>query len=133
MHARTFGVLLAAAALTGAGTGGCWNTAGVGKDRTPAEFNKASGELHASVDRTLEECFDASRKAMDDMGYHIFVDAKDALHGIVKAHEADGGIIKVNSWSKAERVTTIEVDVGTFGSEAKARMIMDKILGRLGH
>jgi len=111
---------------------GCWNTSNVGKD-TPAEFNKVTGELTASVDRNIDEAFAASRRAMDDMGYEVYVEAKDALHGVIKAHEADNSIVKVNVYRKAERVSSIEVDAGTFGSEAKARLIMEKILGRLGH
>jgi hypothetical protein len=69
---------------------------------------------------------------MNDMGYSTEKASQDALKGVITAREADGGRIDVTLERMADRVTEIEVSVGPFGNEAKARMILDKLLARLG-
>jgi hypothetical protein len=111
----------------------CTNTASAGKGDSTAVFNTVSGNLTTSTDRPIEDAFAAAKQGVSDMGYSTEKANQDALKGVIVAREADNGRVDVTLLRKAERVTEIEVGVGAFGDEAKARLILDKILARLGH
>ncbi len=118
--------------LTSALLTGCYSSASAGKGDAAATFNKATGNLIATTNSPLDAAFDAAQGAMNDMGYSTSEAKKDYLKGIIKAREADGGLIQVDLDRKADQVTDIEVGVGAFGNESKARLILEKILHRLG-
>ncbi|HMN42300.1 MAG TPA: DUF3568 family protein [Phycisphaerales bacterium] len=111
---------------------GCYSSASAGAGDAAATFNKATGNLTATTNSTLDAAFDAAQGAMNDMGYSTSEAKKDYLQGIIKAREADGGLVSVELERKADKVTQIEVGVGAFGNESKARLILEKILARLG-
>ena len=79
----------------------------------------------------LDDAFNAAKGAMDDMQYKTEKADKDALKGLVEAREADGHKVSIGLVRKADKVSEVEVSVGAFGEEAKARMILDKMLARL--
>jgi hypothetical protein len=132
MRTRTAAAFLLLAAALLPALPACTNSASAGKGDSTAVFNKATGNLTANTDRSLEDSFAASKTAMNDMGYSTEKANQDALKGVIVAREADGGRIDVTLQRKADRVTEIEVGVGAFGNESKARLILDKILARLG-
>jgi hypothetical protein len=120
-------LLLTSALLTG-----CYSSASAGKGDAAATFNKATGNLIATTNSTLDASFDAAQGALNDMGYSTSEAKKDYLKGILKAREADGGLVQIDLNRKADQVTDIEVGVGAFGNESKARLILEKIFQRLG-
>ena len=127
---RTFAFLSFLALTLSAGS--CTSSQTAGSSNTSVTFNKTTGNVYTTVDRSLDACFEASRKAMDDMGYKVEESSKDVLKGIIKAREADNSRVSVELKRKSDKVTDVEVNVGAFGSEPKARLILDKILSRLG-
>jgi hypothetical protein len=131
MRTRTIAAMILSALLLPA-LPACTNSASAGKGDTTASFNKATGNLTATTDASLDNAFAAAKQAMNDMGYSTEKASQDALKGVITAREADGGRIDVTLERMADRVTEIEVSVGPFGNEAKARMILDKLLARLG-
>ena len=122
---------LALAALT-LSAASCTSSQSAGNTNTTATFNKTTGNIYTTLDRNLNDCFEASKKAMGEMGYRIEKDSKDALKALITAREADNSRIDIELNHKSDTVTDIEVNVGAFGSEPKARLILDKILSRLG-
>jgi hypothetical protein len=131
MFLRT-SIALTLVALTLA-AGACTSSQTAGNSNTTATFNKTTGNIYTTIDRSLDDCFEACKKAIaDDMSYKIDESNKDALKGIIKSHEADNSKVSVELERKSDKVTDVEVNVGAFGNEAKARIIMDKILARLG-
>jgi hypothetical protein len=130
MRTRTAAILLALALFPAVPA--CTNSASAGRGESTATFNKATGNLSATTDRSLDDAFAAAKQAMNDMGYSTEKASQDALKGVIVAREADGGRIDATLFRKADRVTEIEVGVGAFGNESKARIILDKILARLG-
>ncbi len=121
---------LAALALTT--LSGCTSTQSAGNSNTAVTFNKTTGNIYTTVDRSLDDCFEASKRAMDDMGYTTQESNKDVMKGVIKSREADNSLISVELARQSDKVTQIEANVGPFGSESKARLILDKILSRLG-
>ena len=111
---------------------GCTSSQTAGTSNTSVTFNKTTGNAYTTLDRSIDDCFEAAKKAMDDMGYKIEESNKDVLKGIVKAREADNSRVTVELQRKSDKVTDVEANVGAFGDEAKARLILDKILTRLG-
>ncbi len=118
---------LSAFALTG-----CTSTQSAGNSNTAVTFNKTTGNIYTTVDRSLDDCFESAKRAMNDMGYTTEESSKDVMKGIVKAREADNSRITIQLDRQSDKVTQIEANVGPFGSESKARLILDKILSRLG-
>lgn len=102
-----------------------------GKGGEQATFASVTGELSSTIAFTLDESFVAAKGAMDDMQYKTDKAEKDALKGIVEAREADGHKVGINLARQADRITDVVVSVGAFGEQAKARMILDKMLARL--
>lgn len=127
---RTLATLSLSAALLL--TAGCYSSGSAGSSSATATFNKATGNIYTTVDRSLDDAFDAAQSAMNDMGYSTESANKDALKGIIKAREADKSVVTTTLDRKSDRVTNIEVNVGPLGSEPKARLILEKIMSRLG-
>lgn len=124
--------ILAAVALSAVALTGCTSTQSAGSSNTAVTFNKTTGNIYTTVDRSLDDCFEASKRAMDDMGYTTQESSKDVMKGIVKAREADNSLVTVDLSRQSDKVTQIQANVGPFGSESKARLILDKVLNRLG-
>lgn len=125
---RVFRLTLTAAALTLAA---CNTAPTSSKGGEQATFASVTGELSSTIAFTLDESFNAAKGAMDDMQFKTEKAEKDALKGIVEAREADGDKVSITVLRNAEKVTDVVVSVGAFGEQAKARMILDKMLARL--
>ena len=124
--------IVAALALSALALTGCTSTQSAGNSNTAVTFNKTTGNIYTTVDRSLDDSFEASKRAMDDMGYTTQESSKDVMKGIVKAREADNSLVTVDLSRQSDKVTQIPAKVGPFGSETKSRLILDKIHNRLG-
>ncbi len=125
---RALAPILTAAALTLAA---CNTAPTSSKGGEQATFASVTGELSSTIAFTLDDSFTAAKGAMDDMQFRTEKAEMDALKGIVEAREADGDKVTITVLRNAERVTDVVVSVGAFGDQAKARMILDKMLARL--
>lgn len=128
MHAMTR--VLLASILT-ASIAGCNTSPTSSRGGEQATFSKISGSISTSVAASLDRTFDAAKSAMGDMQYTTDRATKDALKGIIEAREADGRKVTTTVTRRADDITDISISVGTMGDEAKARMILDKILARV--
>ncbi|MEX2218954.1 MAG: DUF3568 family protein [Phycisphaerales bacterium] len=84
---------------------------------------EASNTFEASLDRTHA----AAVRAMEDLGFPLESDSRDALEARVAARQADNTRVTINLQSLGENLTEVKVRVGTFGDESESRLIMDKI------
>ncbi len=110
------GCIVAAVAAAGVGT-----------------YAYVKGEMKTTLSAPLDRAYDAAKAALvDDLQFALTDDRKDALQAIIKAREADKTQISLNlNASPDGKLTDITVRVGTFGDEAKSRLILDKIRARL--
>lgn len=125
---RLVAIVFTAAALT---LTACNTTSSSGKGGEQATYSSVTGNLSTTAAFSLDAAFNAAKGAMDDMQYKTDKAEKDALKGLVEARESDGHKVSIGLTRKADKVTDIEVSVGAFGQESKARLILDKMLARL--
>lgn len=90
-----------------------------------------TGELKAVEEAPLDQVWNATRKAVDDLEFVTTRANKDALTGKLTALGADKKKIHINLKKKTRNLTEIRIRVGTFGDEMVSRTILDKIKARL--
>ena len=123
--------LLVLTAITGmAGSAGCLAVA-AGAVAGIGTYAYVKGELKSTFEAGIERTYAAARKAVDQLGFTVKQEGKDALEGRIVAHQADGTEVKINLTRKGENLTEVGVRVGTFGNESHSRIIMDKIKANL--
>jgi hypothetical protein len=107
------------------------STPGTTSSGTHLEYNSLSGNLTATFDAPLDRAFAASIGAINDLQFTISENKKDAMEGLLAARTAGGSTVRVTAIRKGDNVTEVTVGVGTFGKEATAHAVMDKISSRL--
>ena len=105
--------------------GGCVVAAvGAGAAGTVAYLK---GDLEAVESRKLDEVHAATLKAVKELGLHVTKDSKDALSATVVARDALDKKVTITLRATTEQTTKLSIRVGLFGSEAKSRLIYQKI------
>ena len=105
--------------------GGCVVVAvGAGAAGTVAYLK---GDLEAVESRKIDEVHAATLKAVKELGLNVTQDSKDALSATVVARDAEDKKVKISLNATAEQTTKLSIRVGLFGSEAKSRLIYQKI------
>ena len=89
------------------------------------------GELEAHEDAALDQVYEASLRAMDDLEFRVTEYEKDAVDARIEAKGAGDKKIQVALDRKADETTRIRIRVGTFGDEEVSRLILDKIRANL--
>lgn len=119
-------VLLVGSAVS---VGGCVAVAvGAGAAGTVAYLK---GDLEAVESRKLDEVHAATLKAVEELGLKVTQDAKDALSATVVARDAQDKKVTITLRAATEQTTKLLIRVGVFGSEAKSRLIYQKIRDNL--
>ena len=123
---RTKQILLAVLLVGSAvSLGGCVVAAvGAGAAGTVAYLK---GDLEAVESRKLDEVHAATLKAVKELGLNVTKDSKDALSATVVARDAQDKKITITLRATTEQTTKLSIRVGLFGSEAKSRLIYQKI------
>jgi len=115
-------VLLVGSAVS---VGGCIAVvAGAGAAGTVAYLK---GDLEATESRRLDEVHAATLKAVEELGLKVTQDTKDALSATVVARDAQDKKVTITLRATTEQTTKLSIRVGVFGSEAKSRLIYQKI------
>jgi len=115
-------ILLVCTAVSG---GGCLLVAvGAGAAGTVAYL---SGDLKAVESRSLEDVYQATFKALEQLELMPTKESKDALSAVVVARDAQDKKITIKLHAPAEGSTKISIRVGVFGDETKSRLIYQKI------
>ncbi len=103
-------VALVAGAAAGAGT-----------------YAYVTGELKATVDGTLEETYQASRKAIQTLKFTPTEFKSDALQARVGAKMADDRAVSIELAKATDATTEVRIRVGAFGDEKVSTEILAKI------
>jgi hypothetical protein len=117
--------VVCAMALPGCLAAAAGAAAGVGA------YAYAHGELWATVYGSLDDAYQASTIALEELGLRVVQEAHDTFGAHIVATETQGGDVSVDLVPEAERVTRIGVRVGTFGDQRKSRTVLRKIQDNL--
>lgn len=90
------------------------------------------GELQTTYAASFNRTWDASVKALKDLGITIYNTKKDATEGDIEATKADGTKVKINLKPKGQDITEVRIRVGIFGDEEVSRTISNQVSRRLG-
>ena len=89
------------------------------------------GDLEAVESNSLDEVYEATLNAVDELDLRFIYKTKDALTATINARDAQDKKIKITLKKTAEHTTKISIRIGTFGSETKSRLIYQKIRDNL--
>ena len=85
------------------------------------------GELRTTIDAPLDAVYAATFTALEQLRLPVMDEAKDAFNARVKARQIEGGDVQIDLSRESDQVTRVGVRVGTFGDEAKSRVILQRI------
>jgi len=89
------------------------------------------GDLESVESRKLDEVHAATLKAVEQLGLKVTKIRKDALSAEVVARDAQDKKVTITLSAATEQTTKLSIRVGVFGSEAKSRLIYQKIYDNL--
>jgi hypothetical protein len=89
------------------------------------------GDLEAVESADIDEVYDATLKAMQELELLPTRKTKDALGAEVVTYDAQDKKIIIRLKSEAQGSTKLSIRVGVFGSETKSRLIYQKIRDNL--
>jgi len=85
------------------------------------------GELKTVQDVSLNKAWNATQKAMKDLGFTITSKEKDAFNGQLTSKGVANKIIKIKLKRESNRLTEIRIRVGTFGDKSVSLKILESI------
>ena len=115
------------AALAGSAVilGGCMLAAvGAGAAGTVAYVR---GDLEVVEAHKLDDVYEATKKALDELELSVTTDNKDKISAQVVARDSQDKKVKVRLSAVTDEATKISIRHGVFGDELKSRLVYDKI------
>lgn len=99
-----------------------------------AGYNVAyvAGELQATEDMPIQETFQATQDAVQDLGLVITDRDKDELSAVVIARGAEDKKVKVQLERVTDNSTMLKIRVGIIGDQNFSNAVLDRIESRLG-
>lgn len=88
------------------------------------------GELKSTEQVSLNQAWQATQKAMDDLGFHITSRAKDAFDAELTASGARDKKVKIILKKISDTRTEVKIRVGTFGDQSLSAQILESIRRR---
>lgn len=85
------------------------------------------GDLEAIETQNIDVVYEATRKAMKQLGLQMIKERKDLDSGLVVARDAEGKEAKITLKSTEHGGTKVSVRVGLFGDQARSLLIYQKI------
>ena len=89
------------------------------------------GELKTVEKVSLNKAWNATQKAMNNLGFTITSKEKDAFNSKLIAKGAANKIIKIKLKRKSDTLTEIRIRVGTFGDKSVSLKILEGIKKQL--
>jgi hypothetical protein len=89
------------------------------------------GELQTTYGASLDQTYQATLDALEDLDYRILSTQKDGTEGEIEAKRVGGDSVKVKLSVSGRGTTLVKIRVGIFGDEAASRTIERKIASRL--
>ena len=88
------------------------------------------GELKSTEQVSLNQAWQATQKAMDDLGFHITSRAKDAFDAELAASGARDKEVKIILKKISDTRTEMKIRVGMFGDQSLSAQILEAIRRR---
>jgi hypothetical protein len=85
------------------------------------------GDLQATESAGIDDVYQATLKALDELELHPTTKSKDALSAVIVTRDAEDKKVTIKLKAEAEGSTKLSIRIGVFGSETKSRMIYQKI------
>jgi len=85
------------------------------------------GELKTVEEVSLNRAWNATQKAMNNLGFTTTSKEKDAFNGKLIAEGAANKIIKIKLNRQSDTLTEIRIRVGTFGDKSLSLQILESI------
>jgi hypothetical protein len=129
MHTRLrrafFPVLLSAGSLIA-----CTSTQPATDNNAEVRVNRVTGDTSCLTSVNLDRAYAGSLDAVRDLQFTLESEAKDAIKGIVKARTADKSLVTITLTRKADMITHINVNAGSF-NQGLAQTVMAQVQERL--
>ena len=90
------------------------------------------GDLEVVESKIIDVVYEATEKAVEQLGLNVSKKAKDALSATIVARDAQDKKVTIKLKATTENTTKISIRVGIFGSETKSRLIYEQIRDNLG-
>lgn len=90
------------------------------------------GELQSTYPASLEATWDATLRALKELGIRVYSSKRDATAGFIEASKVDLTKVKIQLEPAGPGTTTVRIRVGTFGDEEASLAIHREISRKLG-
>jgi len=125
---RVFG-LIAVMAIISITQSGCLVAAAAGAAGGTVAYMK--GDVEAVVDGGVEQTFNATKAAMDDLKLPLMATWVNANEAHVEARVGTDNKATVNISGQSEKLSKVSIRVGTFGDQGLSQAILEKIKANL--
>jgi hypothetical protein len=85
------------------------------------------GDLQTVESKSLDDVYEATEKAIKELGLNVTKKTKDAMSATIVARDAQDKKITIKLSASAEETTKLSIRIGVFGSETKSRRIYEEI------
>ncbi len=85
------------------------------------------GELKSMIESPLEETWQATQKALEDLEFPVTSKQKDAFSAELTARDASDKKIEVKFERISSKMTEVRIRVGIFGDESLSQLILERI------
>ena len=90
------------------------------------------GDLEVVESKNIDAVYEATEKAVEQLGLNVSKKTKDAMSATIVARDAQDKKVTIKLKATTENTTKISIRVGIFGSETKSRLIYEQIRENLG-
>ncbi|MEE9370993.1 MAG: DUF3568 family protein [Sedimentisphaerales bacterium] len=85
------------------------------------------GDLQTVESKSLDDVYEATEKAIKELGLNVTKKTKDAMSATIVARDAQDKKITIKLSASTEETTKLSIRIGVFGSETKSRRIYEEI------
>jgi len=108
---------------------GCLVAAAAGAAGGTVAYMK--GDVEAVVEGNVEQTFNATKAAMDELKMPLLATWANAMEGHVEARVGTDNKATVNINGQSEKLSKVSIRVGTFGDQGLSQAILEKIKANL--
>jgi len=90
------------------------------------------GDLEVVESKNIDVVYEATEKAVEQLGLNVNKKTKDAMSATIVARDAQDKKVTIKLKATTENTTKISIRIGIFGSETKSRLIYEQIRENLG-
>jgi len=90
------------------------------------------GDLEVVESKNIDVVYEATEKAVEQLGLNVNKKTKDAMSATIVARDAQDKKVTIKLKATTENTAKISIRVGIFGSETKSRLIYEQIRENLG-